>query len=92
MHKTDGGLRETEEQVKVRMAAKRLEMIQVQKEQLEQVQVSFSRLILKRKIDEAQMKRVQALSEEEVEIEANVKAIEQKKLKDRKAKIEIMKA
>ncbi len=38
------------------------------------------------------MKRVQALSEEEVEIEANVKAIEQKKLKDRKAKVEIMKA
>jgi hypothetical protein len=37
VHKTDGGLRETEEQVKVRMAAKRLEMIQVQKEQLEQV-------------------------------------------------------
>ena len=47
---------------------------------------------LQRKINEEKMKRVQAIEEDVVEIEANVQAIEQKKQKDKKAKAENIKA
>jgi hypothetical protein len=47
---------------------------------------------LQRKIDVEKMKRVQAIEEDVVEIEANVQAIEQKKQKDKKSKAENIKA